>query len=510
MKGAARPCKAVSVGAFVVLLVFAFAGHAFGNKEPKFAYVANGGSNNVSVYTIDSTTGALTPVGSPVAAGLVPASVAVDPSGKFAYVANQNSHNVSAYTINSSTGALTPVGSPVAAGFFPVSVAVDPSGKFAYVANDCGNVSCSASTGNVSAYTINPTSGALTAVGSPVAAGTFPVSVAVDPSGKFAYVANGCDVSCSVNGNVSAYTIGVTGALTPVVGSPFPAGSNPNSVAVDPSGKFAYVVNQCVSNVSCSNGNVSAYIINSSTGALTLVGTFAAGSGPVSVAVDPTGKFAYVANINSNNVSAYAINPTTAALSLVDSPVAAGTFPVSVAVDPSGKFGYVANFCSINVSAYIINSSTGALTLVGTFAAGSGPRSVAVAGASCVPFAAHRFTVEIDLHSPSQFDIHGSFKLGATSDGINPLTEAVTLTLGTYSVSIPPGAFRKDGRGFEYHGVINGAFLEMEITPLGHNRFLFEAEGRNANLTGTTNPVELDLSIGDDCGTTQVHARFRR
>jgi hypothetical protein len=176
------------------------------------------------------------------------------------------------------------------------------------------------------------------------------------------------------------------------------------------------------------------------------------------------------------------------------------------------RFAYVANENSNNVSAYTINSTTGALAPItgSPFAAGTAPLSVAIAGASCVPFASHRFTVEIDLHSPSQFEIHGSFKLGASSDGIKPLTEALTLTLGTYTVTVPAGSFRKDGRGFEFHGVINGAFLQMEITPLGHNRFLFEAEGRNANLTGTTNPVELDLSIGNDCVTTQVHARFRR
>ena len=68
--------------------------------------------------------------------------------------------------------------------------------------------------------------GALTPVpGSPFAAGSGPVSVAVDPTGKFAYVAN-------VDGsNVSAYSIGANGALTPVPGSPFAARVNPISVA---------------------------------------------------------------------------------------------------------------------------------------------------------------------------------------------------------------------------------------------------------------------------------------
>jgi hypothetical protein len=51
---------------------------------------------------------------------------------------------------------------------------------------------------------------------------------------QFAYVAN------LNSNNVSAYSIGSGGVLTPVPGSPFPVGPNPASVAVDPTGKFAY------------------------------------------------------------------------------------------------------------------------------------------------------------------------------------------------------------------------------------------------------------------------------
>jgi 6-phosphogluconolactonase len=80
----------------------------------QFAYVANATSNNVSGYTINATTGALTAIaGSPFPAGSFPFSVAVDPTGKFAYVANSSSNNVSGYTINATTGALTAIaGSP--------------------------------------------------------------------------------------------------------------------------------------------------------------------------------------------------------------------------------------------------------------------------------------------------------------------------------------------------------------------------------------------------------------
>src|SRR5450631_400176 len=79
----------------------------------------------------------------------------------------------------------------------------------------------------------------------------------------FAYVANN-------GGGVSAYTINAgTGALTPMAGSPFAAGTSPTSVTVSPNGAFAYVAN-------ANSANVSAYTINGGTGALTPV----AGSRP--------------------------------------------------------------------------------------------------------------------------------------------------------------------------------------------------------------------------------------
>jgi 6-phosphogluconolactonase len=136
-------------------------------------------------------------------------------------VANASSSNVSAYSIGAN-GALMPVpGSPFAAESEPLSVAVDPTGKFAYVANYGSN--------NVSAFSIgaNGALTPLTSLGSPFAAENAPVSVAVDPTGKFAYVAN------FFGANVSAFSIGANGALMlNVPGSPFAAGITPHSVAI--------------------------------------------------------------------------------------------------------------------------------------------------------------------------------------------------------------------------------------------------------------------------------------
>ena len=49
-----------------------------------FAYLANQFSDDISVYTIDSTTGALT-VGTPVVAGKMPVAITIDPTGCLLY-----------------------------------------------------------------------------------------------------------------------------------------------------------------------------------------------------------------------------------------------------------------------------------------------------------------------------------------------------------------------------------------------------------------------------------------
>jgi DNA-binding beta-propeller fold protein YncE len=331
------------------------------------------------------------------AGGVSPQSIAVDPMGKFAYVANEGCGdstfgNVSMYTIDATTGALASIGPPVPSNEEGAhSVAVDPSGKFAYVANwGEGDTA-----GSVSAYTINSTTGALTFTGTinGVCPGLCaPWSAVVDPSGKFVYVANEGGFAPT---GVSMFTINVTtGALTSI--GTIAAGGRAISVAVDPKGKFAYVTTE--SDPPGATGEVSMYIIKATTGALTSIGTIAARTNPSSVAADPAGKFAYVTNSGSNDVSMYSVNATTGALTSTGT-IAAGTNPTSVAVDPTSKFAYVTNSGSNDVSMYTINATTGALTSAGTIAAGTNPTSVAVDPTSKFAYVTNSGSNNVSMYS---------------------------------------------------------------------------------------------------------------
>jgi 6-phosphogluconolactonase (cycloisomerase 2 family) len=334
-----------------------------------FAYVVNNGSDNVSAYAIDTATGALTEVaGSPFAAGVGPTAIAVDPSGRFAYVTNGGSFDftdtISAFTIDATTGALTSAGPAQASRSGPRSVAVDPSGRFVYTANGGSRTTTS---NDVSAYTLNATTGALSAVaGSPFAAGTNPSSVTVDPTGRFAYVSN------QASQDIRAYTIDTATGTLASIGIGGIAAGVAYEVTVDPSGRFVYAANG-------NSDNVSAYAIDTATGALSEVtgSPFPAAGFAGSVTVHPSGKFAYVTNFAANSVSVYTIDAATGALASSGAAAATGTQPGSITVDRSGQFAYVTNGASSNVSAYAINATTGALTGVGAaVAAGTRPTSI--------------------------------------------------------------------------------------------------------------------------------------
>lgn len=312
----------------------------------------------------------------------------VDPLGRFAYVANLVSNasdlsTISMYTIDSTTGVLTPTApATVPTGWFPQEIAIDPLGRFVYTANSDDS--------SVSMFTVNQTTGVLTPT-TPASVSTLipgellsdPGFLTVDPTGRFLYVTS----LLSDGAAVFIYTINQTnGLLTPTSPATVYTGGIPFQVVVAPSGKFAYVVNN-LSGGEMTDG-VWQYSLNSTTGVLTpnTPAAIAAGDGPTEIAVDPTSSFAYVVNRQDNTVSMFTIDPNTGNLTLNSTAtnptgtIATGTQPFRIGFDPSGKFVYVTNEQSA-VSIYAVNSD-GALTSTGTTGVAAGGLSTAIAAVS--------------------------------------------------------------------------------------------------------------------------------
>ena len=207
-----------------------------------FAAVPNFGDATVSVYEVDKTSGVFTQVAnSPFATGNAPAWAAFSPlvsvspsvTNLFAAIVNQNDNTVSVYTVDQTSGAFSPVtGSPFATGSSPFTVAFSPldlatDNLFAAVPNSDG--------GNVSVYQVNKATGLFTEVtGSPFASGSGPLSgpytVAFSPhvSGNlFAAVTN------FVDNTVSVFSVNqASGAFTLI--ATYSTGAGPYGVAYTP------------------------------------------------------------------------------------------------------------------------------------------------------------------------------------------------------------------------------------------------------------------------------------
>lgn len=154
---------------------------------------------------------------------------------------------------------------------------------------------------------------------------------------------------------------------------------------------------------------------------------------------------------------------------------------------------------------------------------------------SNIPFAAFGVRAEIELHHRpnheeieshhrsrddaesrghrghgDEFELKATFTLGSGSNGIAPLTEAVTVQIGTFSTTIPAGSFKQHKGRFVFEGTINGVRLEATFRSLIlGNDYEVKIEGRGANLTGTKNPVTVSLTIGDDSGSKATTAKIK-
>ena len=220
----------------VVLLVACGGGdNGGGSSTPsasamKLAYVANWNSGNVSTFGVNSD-GSVTALLPPTVAGQHPHTINVDPAARFVYVANHESDFLSGYTVNKTTGALTPVpAATLTTGESPHASVFDKSGKFLYVVNGIA-------TAQITANIVNA-DGTLTRIGAPIPTGAHSHNLGIDPSGRFIYVGS------QDSNQIFAFAVNQsTGGLTQIAGSPYAGTSGPLDAVVDQTTQFAYISN---------------------------------------------------------------------------------------------------------------------------------------------------------------------------------------------------------------------------------------------------------------------------
>jgi hypothetical protein len=238
--------------------------------------------------------------------------------------------------------------------------------RFVFVSNDGPPAP------TVSVFTVGA-GGGLTAVsGSPFATGGACCgadAVVVTPDGRHLYVTN-----FSGSGSVSGFSVGASGALTPLPGSPWAAGTQPTGLAITPNGEYLYATNGGAS-------SVSAYAVGAS-GVLTPLGSMSLGAGqdsPGFPAITPNGGLLYVPD--TEGVVAFAIAADGLLSPAPGSPYAlpGGLAAPAAGVTPRGDELLVGmGYGSGTVAAYRVAAS-GALTAV------TGSPFTAASGLSGVP-----------------------------------------------------------------------------------------------------------------------------
>jgi 6-phosphogluconolactonase len=331
-------------------------------------------------------------IGRKVFAGAVSALLALgttscsrDYVAAFVYTVSAANGNVSAFAVDYQTGILNQIdGSPFATNFSnPTTVVASPNGKYIYVIGGTQN-------SQVEEFAVG-TDGKVYGQHTYTLTGSYPTGATIDTNGKFLFVTytyqQGFTPASPGPGGVTVFPISSTdGSLgtainqnvgnTPVgVTVSAPVTSNGNAV-------YAYVLDQ-------GDQNMLGFKVNTSTGALTVLpgttvsataGTgYHVGVSPSALAIDPTARFVYVTDKSLNELIGFQLTSTGDLTALTSGAVATGLYPVSVTVEPRGKYVFTANYNSGTVTAFTINASTGFLT----GSVGSGSFSVAT-GPTCV------------------------------------------------------------------------------------------------------------------------------
>jgi 6-phosphogluconolactonase len=76
----------------------------------RYVYVSNRGHDSIARFSIDGTTGKVTPLGHVPTQGRTPRNFNLDPTGAFLYAANENGSSVVAFRVDAASGSLTPTG----------------------------------------------------------------------------------------------------------------------------------------------------------------------------------------------------------------------------------------------------------------------------------------------------------------------------------------------------------------------------------------------------------------
>jgi 6-phosphogluconolactonase len=325
---------------------------------------ASGPGRGFSAAHFDTDTGVLgAPM--PVLDAVAPSYFALASDGRRLYACNSVERGaISAYAVEPATGAMKLLNRVSSGGAEPCYISLDRTGRYALVANYDG--------GSIAVFAIQPDGrvGRRTAfirhTGHSVdrrrQARAHPHSIIVDPGNAFALSADlGED-------RVYVYRFdAATGALAPnnPAFASFPLGFGPRHLKFHPNGKWVYATAEMGGAVVAFNWDPLRGTLAQIQSVSTLPAGFLGINTTADILVHPGGGFLYASNRGPDTLAAFSIDKDSGRLRRIQTVSTQGHMPRNLAFDPTGRWLIAANHDGNNLAVFRVDGSSGLLTLAG-------------------------------------------------------------------------------------------------------------------------------------------------
>lgn len=344
-----------------------------------------GKAEGIAILRLNPATGQLAPV-TTITGVDNPSFLALDPGRRFLYAVNavpedegRPGGSVSAFAVDQTSGNLTYLNRQPSHGAGPCHVAVDPSGRWVYVANYGG--------GSVAMLPVEadgrlgPASDWHQHRGSSLhperQTSPHAHSFTIDPAGRFGLV---CDLGLD---QVLIYRLDRDqGRLVPNTppAATVPAGGGPRHLAFHPHRPTVYILNEIGSSITTAAYDAEQGRLEPGETGSTLPTDYRGENACADIHVHPSGRFVYASNRGHDSLAIFAVDAA-GRLTPIGHQSTLGRIPRNFALDAAGRFLFVANQESDTVITFAIDAATGQLTVVGRPASVTSPVCLKFAGA---------------------------------------------------------------------------------------------------------------------------------
>jgi 6-phosphogluconolactonase len=270
---------------------------------------------------------------------------------------------------DTATGALSPPRFDVEAAA-PAFFVIHPNGRHLYTCNSI-DMFQGRPGGAVSAYAIDPTTGNLTLLNQQPAGGSDPSYICLDHTGSFVLVANYQSGNIAIFALKSDGSLGKRTAFVQHIGRSVDprrqTQAHAHSIIVDPTNRFALVADLGLD-------RLFVYRFDEKNGSLRPndppFAPVTPGSGPRHVKFHPNGRWAYLISEMGSTVTAFDWDPANGALrefqtvSTLPADFKGASACAEIEVHPSGRFLYASNRGHDSLAVFTIDPDTGRLALL--------------------------------------------------------------------------------------------------------------------------------------------------